>query len=197
MDKMKKTYILTFSALLVILLTGSYLLKNNSEQKVYESFSLYDSFNKLYSIEDFANKKAIVIIFVSTQCPVSNAYNSRMETLNKDFGSEFSIIGINSNKQEDIAKIKQHAADNNLNFVILKDSNNVIADKFEASATPEVYVLNNNLEQLYHGRIDDSRKNENVEVSDLRNVLSEIKAGKDISVSETKAFGCSIKRVKK
>ena len=66
MDKMKKKYILTFSALLVILLTGSYLLKNNSEQKVYESFSLHDSNNKLYSIEDFANKKAIVIIFVST-----------------------------------------------------------------------------------------------------------------------------------
>ena len=59
MDKMKKTYILTFSALLVILLTGSYLLKNNSEQKVYESFSLYDSFNKLYSIEDLQIKKRL------------------------------------------------------------------------------------------------------------------------------------------
>ena len=68
---------------------------------------------------------------------------------------------------------------------------------FEASFTPEIYVLNNNFEKLYHGRIDDSRRIEKVEVNDLTNVLNEIMDGKEITIKETKAFGCTIKRVKK
>lgn len=197
MTKIQIRYILVFSFLLATLLSGNSPIIKSSESKSYDKFSLSDYNNKLYSLEDFTNKKAIVIMFVSTNCPVSNAYNGRMAQIEKDLGDEFAFVGINSNKNENIAEIKQHAADNNLKFVILKDSNNVVADKFEASFTPEVYVLNNDLELLYHGRIDDSRKIENVSVSDLRNALNEIKLGKKISVTETKAFGCSIKRVSK
>jgi len=195
MDKIKYIYILAISALLIIVLSGSSLLKINPEPKVYDNFSLFDYNNKLNSIEDYTDKKGIVIMFISTQCPVSNAYNNRMQKLNDDFESEFSFIGINSNKQENIDEIKQHASDNELKFVILKDSKNLIADRFEANSTPEVYVLSNNFEQLYHGRIDDSRNIENITVSDLRNVLTEIIKGEQISIKETKAFGCSIKRV--
>ena len=78
---------------------------------------------------------------------------------------------------------------------MLKDSSNIIADKFNASFTPEVYVLNNEFVQLYHGRIDDSRRESDIEVSDLRNALNEIKEGKQVSIKKTKAFGCTIKRV--
>jgi hypothetical protein len=56
--------------------------------------------------------------------------------------------------------------------------------------------LNSNFEILYHGRIDDSRREENVTSQDLRNALDEILGGKIVSVTETKAFGCSIKRVR-
>lgn len=167
------------------------------EEKKYENFSLYDYNNNEHSLQDFVNKKGIVVLFVATQCPVSNAYNSRMAELYNHFKDDFSFIGINSNKQEDVEEIKTHASENNLDFVILKDSNNVIADKFDASFTPEIYILNNNFEQLYHGRIDDSRKIENIEVEDLKKALIEIKEGKEVSVKETKAFGCSIKRVDK
>ena len=73
--------------------------------------------------------------------------------------------------------------------------NNKIADKFGASFTPEVYVLNKDFDILYHGRIDDSRRESNVKTKDLRNALNEILDDKKVSVSETKAFGCTIKRV--
>jgi peroxiredoxin len=167
--------------------------KNDSTQ--YENFSLYDYDNNLHSLKDFTTKKGIVVMFIATQCPVSNEYNSRMAELYEAYKENFSIIGINSNKQEDIEEIKNHAADNALNFIILKDSNNVIADMFEASFTPEVYVLNNNYELLYHGRIDDSRRISGVQVRDLKNALDEIANGSDVTVKKTKAFGCTIKRV--
>ena len=79
---------------------------------------------------------------------------------------------------------------------MLKDNNNVIADKLTASVTPEIFVLNKNFEVLYHGRIDDSRRASDVKSEDLRMVLNELLAGKKITLSETKAFGCSIKRIK-
>jgi len=121
-----------------------------------------------------------------------------MAQLHKEYESKgVTFVGINSNKQEDVAEIKEHAKKNGLEFPILKDKNNVIADEFKASFTPEIYVLNGDLEQLYHGRIDDSRREKNIKVSDLCNTLDKILAGKKVSVSETKAFGCTIKRLKK
>jgi len=96
-----------------------------------------------------------------------------------------------------IEEIKKHAAENKFTFPVLKDWQNVIADKFGASFTPEVYLLNSRFEILYHGRIDDSRRENEVKSRDLKNALDEILTGKPVSVSETKAFGCTIKRVNK
>lgn len=193
------TRIRSYLILIGILISSSLCASNNgkSESKIFENFSLYDYNNKIYSLKDFADKQGIVMIFISIQCPVSNAYNSRMNELFTNYNGKFSIIGINSNKQEDVEKIKEHAKDNGLDFVILKDSNNIIADKFNASSTPEVYVLSNDYELLYHGRIDDSRRPEDINVKDLQNALNEIAAGKEVTTKETKAFGCSIKRVDK
>lgn len=182
---------------LSLLLIGFTSVKDSNINKKYENFSLYDYNNKPHSLEDLSNKKGIVIIFVSTQCPVSNAYNMRMANLFSKHGNDFSFVGINSNKSEDIEKIKKHSEENKLDFTILKDINNVIADKFGASFTPEVYVLSNNFELIYHGRIDDSRREDSVEISDLDNTLSQILNGKEVTTKETKAFGCSIKRVGK
>lgn len=164
----------------------------------YEDFTLQGIDGKKYSLSDFKNSKAIVIIFISIQCPVSNDYNSRMEKLYQDYKNHgVAFIGINSNAEESVEEIKRHAKKNNLNFLILKDYGNKIADVFKASYTPEVYVLSPNLELLYHGRIDDSRKIKNVTKEDLKSALELILAGKEVSVKDTKAFGCTIKRIGK
>lgn len=170
--------------------------ESTAENESVENFTLKDYNGKEYSLFDFKDSKAIVIMFIATQCPVSNAYNQRMATLNKDYaGKATSFIGINSNKQEDAAEVKEHAEENGLDFIILKDPNNLIADIFEAKYTPEIFVLNSDLNIQYHGRIDDSRKESEVESKDLRVALDEILEGKEVSKSETKAFGCTIKRV--
>ena len=161
-----------------------------------DDFSLKDYNGKEFSLSDFKDSKAIVVIFVATECPVSNAYNSRMESIYNDYKNKnVTLVGINSNKAEDIGRIKEHAKSKGLTFPILKDEKNIIADKFRASVTPEVFVLNNNFEVLYHGRIDDSRDESDVEKKDLRNALDEILSGKQVSNPVTKAFGCTIKRI--
>ncbi len=161
-----------------------------------ENFKLKDYNGKEHQLSDYKDSKAIVIMFIATQCPVSNAYNERMEKIyNLYKNKEVSFIGINSNKAELVPEIKSHAKSNNLTFTILKDDKNVIADKFGASVTPEIYVLNSDFDVLYHGRIDDSQREQNVKSNDLQNALDEILNGKNVSTPKTKAFGCTIKRI--
>ncbi len=162
-----------------------------------ESFSLNDYNGKTISLADFKDSKAIVLMFISTQCPVSNAYNERMASLYNDYSSKnITILGINSNKAETPEEIKEHAQEQKFGFDILKDVNNVIADKFQASHTPEVFVIHpTTFAVLYHGRIDDSQREAKVQSKDLRTALDEIIAGKSVTNKETKAFGCSIKRI--
>ncbi len=160
-----------------------------------ENFTLKDYNGKSHSLKDFKNSKAIVVMFIATRCPVSNAYNARMESLYNEFKDKgISFIGINSNKAESVDEVKSHAKEHGLTFLILKDNQNKIADEFEASVTPEIYALNSNYEVEYHGRIDDSRDENNVESKDLEKSLNEILAGKKVSNKRTKAFGCTIKR---
>lgn len=180
---------------LLFVISFAQIISADTPSKI-ENFTLKDYNGKEISLRDYKDSKAIVIMFISTQCPVSNGYNARMEQLFSDYkGKGISFIGINSNKQETVEEIKNHSKEHDLNFTILKDPDNKIADKFGASVTPEIYVLNKNFEIMYHGRIDDSRRETEVRKKDLRLALDEILAGKKISEPETKAFGCSIKRV--
>lgn len=162
-----------------------------------ENFTLTDIYNKKYSLSDYNDSKVILVLFIATECPVSNAYNSRMVDLYNEYkAKDIAVLGINSNKQESLSECKEHAEKHGFKFPVLKDENNVIADMFEASVTPEAYVLEpETYRVLYHGRIDDSRNQNDVEVNDLENALNEILSGKKVSVTNTKAFGCTIKRV--
>ena len=181
--------------ILFIFLYSGFADNPNNVEKV-ENFTLKDYLGNEHSLTDYKDSKAIVIIFIATRCPVSNAYNTRMEKLFEDYKDKnIAFMGINANKTEDIEEIKEHAKEKNLTFTILKDEGNVIADMFEAYHTPEAYVLNGDFDVLYHGRIDNSQRKSDVTSRDLRGALDEILAGKKVSNPETKAFGCSIKRI--
>ena len=160
-----------------------------------DDFTLPDVDNKDHSLKSLAGKNGTVLIFIAVQCPVSNAYNERMEQLAEDYKAKgINVIGINSNVAEDAAAVKAHAADHKLTFTILKDGGNKIAEKLGASVTPEAYFIDPNSKLLYHGRIDNARNAAQIETSDLRNALDAALAGKTIEKTEAKAFGCSIKR---
>jgi peroxiredoxin len=139
--------------------------------------------------------KATVVIFVSTKCPVSNAYNERMEQIYEKFNSRgIGVIGVNSNVAEDMAAVTQHAHEHGFKFPIVKDAGNKIADLYGAQVTPEAFVIAPDGKLIYHGRIDDNRNASKVTTSDLSASLENILAGKKPETTTPKAFGCSIKR---
>lgn len=186
-------------ALLLILPSDSTVTGAVEIGKQAPPFTLKDTDGKEHSLSEFLSAHDYtVVMFIATQCPISNDYNERMAALHKHYAPKgIAFVGINSNKQEDVEEIKEHAAKNGFAFTILKDWNNVVADAYGAQLTPEVFVLDRQALVLYHGRIDDSRNAAKVTSHDLRLTLDALLAGKPVPRAETKAFGCTIKRVKK
>ncbi len=148
------------------------------------------------SLYDFAGRSGTLVIFVATRCPVSNDYNQRMAELATEYTAHgFAVIGVNSNRNEPADEVARHAAEKGLGFTILKDTDNHAADYLGASVTPEAYLFAPDWTLRYHGRIDDSRNPAHVATMDLRAALDAVAASKPVAVTETKAFGCTIKRV--
>jgi len=142
--------------------------------------------------------KTTAIVFISTQCPVSNAYNERMAALYNDYKSRgVDFVFVNANATEPAAEVEKHIRDNGFGFKVYKDPDNRFADKLNAQVTPEAFLVERNSTIVYHGAIDDSQNAEGITKKPLREALEATLAGKAAPVAERKAFGCSIKRVKK
>ena len=160
-----------------------------------DDFKLPDADGAEHSLKSLSGKNGAVVLFIATKCPVSNAYNDRMEKLAQDYKAKgVNVIGINSNVSEPSSEVKSHAAEKHLTFAILKDDGNKIADRLGATRTPEAYVIDASGKLVYHGRIDNSQKLEGITANDLREALDELLAGKPITKTGGAAFGCTIKR---
>ena len=93
--------------------------------------------------------------------------------------------------------MKVYAKRTNYDFTVLKDWNNVIADRFDAQYTPHAYFVDKQGVLRYKGRIDDNhRRPQSVTENTLIDVVGEYLDGKELSVTETVSNGCTIKRVK-
>ena len=139
-----------------------------------------------------------VVTFIATECPVSNSYNQRMTDLYKDYTSKnVKFIFVNANRSEAASEVRDHAKRVGFPFAVYKDPNNVLADRFDAQVTPETFVIDSSGTIRYHGSIDDSMDESHVRVRRLRAALDALLAGKSLPATETKAFGCTIKRVRK
>ncbi len=164
------------------------------DQKI-APLALLDTSGKPVTVGDWDKSKATVLMFVATQCPVSNAYNTRMAALSKTYGAKgVRFVGINSNKAEGGSEVASHSKDNGFDFAVLKDPQNKIADRFDAKVTPEIYVVGPKGDLLYKGRIDNSQNQAQVNDKSLQKALDAILSGKSVTERETRAFGCSIKR---
>jgi peroxiredoxin len=136
-----------------------------------------------------------VVIFISTQCPISNGYNDRMKAVYNDYAAKgVHFIFINANSTEPAADVAKHAESHGFPFPVYKDANDAVADRFGAQVTPEAYVMDGEGVIRYHGYVDDSVTEARVHVQGLRMALDAVLAAKPVPNAETKAFGCTIKR---
>ena len=139
-----------------------------------------------------------VLMFIATRCPVSNAYNERMNALYQEYTAKgVHFIFVNSNDSEPAEEVAEHARAQSFAFPVYKDEGNVVADRFGAQVTPESFVIDETGTLRYHGYIDDSLKVEKVQNQGLRPALDALIAHAAVDRPETKAFGCTIQRAKR
>lgn len=139
-----------------------------------------------------------VMIFLSTVCPISNDYNDRMSALYRELTAKgVQWLAINANQNEPWSEVDAHRQQAGYPFPVWKDRNNVVADKVGASVTPEVFVFDKEGLLRYQGQIDDSRNPARTQVHGLKHAVEQLLAGQAVIKTQTKAFGCTIKRVRK
>ena len=163
-------------------------------------FNLPGIDGKEYSLASFKDKKALIVIFSCNHCPYVQAYEDRMKQIQKDYRSKgVEIIAINSNEdkgypEDSFDNMKKRAAEQNFNFLYLRDEEQSVARAYDATHTPEIFLFDGNRKLAFHGKIDDNwQEPSKVQNHYLKNALDELLAGKEISVPETFTIGCTIK----
>ncbi|WP_182864939.1 redoxin domain-containing protein [Rhodopirellula sp. JC639] len=143
-----------------------------------------------------------VVCFLGTECPLARLYGPRLQRLAdrySDRGVQF--LGVNSNLQDSPAEIDAYAKRHSLKFPMVKDADQSIALAFDASRTPEVFLVDSAGSIIYQGRIDDQYEpgvsRAQPTANHLRDAIASSLAGAPIDQPKTIGVGCLITRATK
>jgi peroxiredoxin len=163
-------------------------------------FSLPGVDGQTRSLDDYADKDAVVVVFTCNHCPTAIDYEDRLVQLQEDCaGKGVQIIAINSNETDghptdSFDHMVRRAKDKGFNFPYLRDESQDVAKAYGAMRTPHVFLLDADRSVVYNGRIDDMPDDPgNVGRHDLREAIEETLAGKPVSVPVTQSIGCNVK----
>lgn len=138
--------------------------------------------------------RVTVVMFFSTRCPLSNAFNYRRNTIYKDYKHRVRFIVIDPNVNESFEEVKAYSRNVAFSFPVYKDANNVVADRFNVWTTTDTFVIDSSGIMRYHGYIEDSPNPERSKVQGLRLAIAAVLNGKPVEVSERRTRGCAIRR---
>lgn len=164
------------------------------------AFSLADAAGQPRSLAALADRKAVVVVFLSFDCPISNSYAPLLADLHSVYaGKGVGLVGIVSGDDLTPAAVERQARDYRLPFPVLKDDRFKVADLFQARTVPEAFVLDRHHVVRYRGRIDDTwsarlKKSRQLTRHDLKTALDEVLAGKEVTTAATVPIGCPLHR---
>ena len=205
---MKKT-IKLISAFVIVLAVSAFTITNSNTSDGYkigdvaEDFSLKNIDGKIVSLADYKDAKGFIVIFTCNTCPFAVKYEDRIIALNNKYASKgYPVIAIMPNNTakkpgDNFDAMKQRAQEKGFTFPYLIDENQSVYPKFGATKTPHVFILQKgdglNIVE-YIGAIDDNYKDASaVNTKYVENAVDAMLNGEEVSPTETKAIGCSIK----
>jgi len=166
----------------------------------WQRVSLADSQGKIHTSAEWAGKKAVVLLFVTTDCPLSNAYVPELNRLERAYAQLGAVFyAVQGDATIAAEEVQRHVKEFGYGFPYLLDPLESLATYTGATATPETAVLSPGGELLYLGRIDNrvedyGKRRVQITEFDLRDALDAILSGKVVPRPRTKAFGCAIIR---
>ena len=143
--------------------------------------------------------KLSVVFFTCNQCPYAKAFEPRLIEIAKAYQSKgvtFYAIDPNDDarySEETVANMKERAVSHGYPYPYLKDGDSTIARAYGARVTPHVYVIDPAGVVRYVGYVDDSARPGERTKTGLTDALDSLLANRPVAVTQTHAFGCTIK----
>ncbi|MFB9843502.1 redoxin family protein [Mucilaginibacter ginsenosidivorans] len=214
---MKKSVSLIACLLMVLVISASFTFDEHKTLAIGSAapdFNLKGIDGKMYSLASFKDAKVLVVVFMCNHCPTSQAYEPRMIKLTRDYAPKgVRVVAINPNNPASLRldelgysdvgdsypEMKIRAKSAGFNFPYLYDGATETASrKYGPIATPHIFIFDRDRKLRYQGRIDDMEDPAKTPSSyDARNAIDAILAGKEVPVTTTKVFGCSVKWIEK
>jgi peroxiredoxin len=161
-------------------------------------FKLSDAKGGKHTSDEWKDKKAIVLVFLGTECPVSNGYSPEYRRLVDTYASKGVLFyGVHPDPDVTAEIAAKHAADFRLTWPVLLDPTQGVAKQAGVRVVPEAVLLSPKGQVLYRGRIDDlytpeGKRREEPKTRDLEEAVKAVLVGKAPPVAQTKAFGCPL-----
>jgi len=165
-------------------------------------FQLRDTAGGAHTPTEWHTHKAVVLFFVTTDCPVGNSYVPELNRIREAYaGRGVLLLGVQADVTVKDAEVAKYAADFRYSFPLLLDPRQVLVKQTGATITPQAAVLSPEGKLLYLGRIDNrvadfGKARPEATERDLRDALDAVLAGKPVPHPVTKSIGCAINRVK-
>lgn len=141
--------------------------------------------------------KPVVLVFVRTDCPISNRYAPLLQKLHAAYSAKAAFWLVYPDKQSTAKQIQDHLREFGYTMAALRDPDHILVKRAAASITPEAAVFDQQGKLLYHGRIDnwyeDAGRSRPAPTShELRSALDAAIVGKPSPVATAAAVGCYI-----
>lgn len=149
------------------------------------------------SLNDFKDRKAFVLVFSTTTCPLVQRYWPTLKRLDRDYRDKgVQFLALNVGADDSITGVAAQAVRHEMEFPFVKDVDAVCAERLGVKRVPEVVVLDAKRLLRYRGRIDDQYRiggaRPAATATELKDALDAVLAGKDVAVKETTVDGCLI-----
>lgn len=168
-----------------------------------DDFNMQGVNDQWSTLSESMGEEGAIIVFTCNTCPFAKMYEDRLIELQTTYaGQGFPVIAINPNDPavqagDSFEKMKERASEKGFNFQYLFDEGQKVYPKFDATNTPQVFLVDKDMTLRYKGAIDDNPQDASaVKVSYLADAISQLKAGNNPEPAITKAIGCGIKAKK-
>jgi peroxiredoxin len=142
---------------------------------------------------------ATVVVFTCNHCPYALAWHDRLQAVARDYaGRGVRTLQINANDarrypRDSLAAMADRVAAGEFAGPYLHDATQEVSRSWEATVTPEVYVVDGGGRIAYRGAPDADHGDAKLDAGWLRDALDDLLAGRRVAHAQTRAVGCSIK----
>ena len=163
-------------------------------------FSFADTTGQIHTRAEWNGKRAVVLLFLTTDCPLSNAYVPELNRMQSSYTPRGVLFyAVQGDATVPLEEVRTHAKAFAYTYPYLLDPKETLAAFTGATTTPEAAVLSPSGELLYLGRVDNrledfGKQRTQITAFDLRDTLDAILAGRPVPHARTKALGCAITR---